>query len=1318
MPSLPSSRQGLAISGSGGSSQDVSESDMLDGNATNVGTTPNSLHRPTSLCPPSDKSDTESKNFRNRTNTKLKLLVRSHAMRESTSPPREPHGNGPPSPHSPQAADGEKKIVCSLSPNSTNAKLNNNESMFNSNLCTAQSPKQMRNTATSPTCRTPSRNGQSSPSQVHSPKSITSPINSNKLENHRSKFANANIVQKCNNCVKNNQNERPGLLQTPVSPTRSGQALQHSPKSTNLAPCGQNNHHKSEQRRPNTLNICNNQCSAQCGNTLSVSRPGSRHKLRHQNSSQGSYDSASPCLSRDSSTELYTDSTGIDLEQFIAETINRNQKDRTVLLKIEKDLIEFARDRQKVSHKFPSMSSYNRMLVHRVAAYFGMEHNVDQSGLSVIVTRTKNMRIPDTRFREHIRDGLILSEEPRRSILKRDSSSFEDSFNFKSPDRLSGDCCRRSKSFEEREEEYERARRRIFKDSSGESSEVTSWPWSSTESSDASARFRLLHPDHLVRQNRLMKGESFDGRDSFRGGVLRPSVSKSYSFGGYTKGMLSRGDSVTSTHSAGARLMKQDSGASMCSRLSPSRSSSGYKSQSQRSDATISPSPSPSPVTCSHTQVSSQDLVSPESGGGQTVMWAVTSLSSVPPGSIIINPQTNQPYTNPDGTIYRYDPDNPPKFFAMENENNVAPPANKQQQQQQQHHHQHHTELPSESPRTTNGNYRNDGRKQRSPQSRMNLTGTISGAQVTNTATSPSLPFTPPPPPPPVPPSSTLQNPPIPQHQPQPQLQPQLQPQSQQQQQTQPQLQQQSLVKTSTTLPMFSHTNQTAQQPYATYVPTSEPYNQGVYPPPMGQPAVMMAPHPTHQGQPSVQNSGGQGDVVFNQNHVYTNYAVPMHQGPIAQSGDMAELSGYFLGMNIYDQRGSGDNHPTPPHSTYPPPPPSANQSVQNVQSIQPNYWQPPPNQIQPQQTMYYVPPPGTAISVGQNPGDRQQQRFSTNYSFNAQTMTPPSQANSNYVSSYPVPYNSVPAVTSTPGDYTYQPPVQMVPTYYPPGQPPIQPPPVVYRVPTPPNTPTSSQIPGMPLMYVNSSSYAASTMVTGGTFGHQVTHNGTSPAPPSAYMTPTLVPNLVFRQNVPVVPNVRATTPGNSQRTSRSPTPAHELFGGGSGDRNAQSQPRYPLPMYQGVHIVQGDMRLMHPGVPSNPRLQYAPISSPPVVQGCPRPYRPPSSNASGAGTPTSFDSRNQKIRKQRSKVTSLPPSGARPNFYQAPSMSSLSSNVPKDIREGTEFKYKILHRTQCFFIRLEASSRALIHLYWYLSFFRFCTITCWKAIPTSIYF
>lgn len=68
MPSLPSSRQGLAINGSDPSHRNSSESDMIDGDANpNAGPSPasNSLHRASPTCPP-DKSDTENKNFRNR----------------------------------------------------------------------------------------------------------------------------------------------------------------------------------------------------------------------------------------------------------------------------------------------------------------------------------------------------------------------------------------------------------------------------------------------------------------------------------------------------------------------------------------------------------------------------------------------------------------------------------------------------------------------------------------------------------------------------------------------------------------------------------------------------------------------------------------------------------------------------------------------------------------------------------------------------------------------------------------------------------------------------------------------------------------------------------------------------------------------------------------------------------------------------------------------------------------------------------------------------------------------------------------------------
>lgn len=114
----------------------------------------------------------------------------------------------------------------------------------------------------------------------------------------------------------------------------------------------------------------------------------------------------------------YTDATGIDLHQFMVDTLNSNPRDRMTLLKLEQDMIDFITSNRCVSStcklkraslcrrawlhtvlllspfkKFPQMSSYHRMLVHRVAAYFGMEHNVDQTGKSVIINRTSSTRM-------------------------------------------------------------------------------------------------------------------------------------------------------------------------------------------------------------------------------------------------------------------------------------------------------------------------------------------------------------------------------------------------------------------------------------------------------------------------------------------------------------------------------------------------------------------------------------------------------------------------------------------------------------------------------------------------------------------------------------------------------------------------------------------------------------------------------------------------------------------------------------------------------------------------------------------------------------
>ncbi|XP_057614137.1 R3H domain-containing protein 2 isoform X15 [Chionomys nivalis] len=128
-------------------------------------------------------------------------------------------------------------------------------------------------------------------------------------------------------------------------------------------------------------------------------------------------------LSRDSSQE-YTDSTGIDLHEFLVNTLKKNPRDRMMLLKLEQEILEFISDNNNQFKKFPQMTSYHRMLLHRVAAYFGMDHNVDQTGKAVIINKTSNTRIPEQRFSEHIKDEKN-TEFQQRFILKRDDASVD-----------------------------------------------------------------------------------------------------------------------------------------------------------------------------------------------------------------------------------------------------------------------------------------------------------------------------------------------------------------------------------------------------------------------------------------------------------------------------------------------------------------------------------------------------------------------------------------------------------------------------------------------------------------------------------------------------------------------------------------------------------------------------------------------------------------------------------------------------------------------------------------------------------------------------
>ncbi|XP_076870241.1 R3H domain-containing protein 2 isoform X2 [Brachyhypopomus gauderio] len=247
-------------------------------------------------------------------------------------------------------------------------------------------------------------------------------------------------------------------------------------------------------------------------------------------------------LSRDSSQE-YTDSTGIDVHEFLVNTLKNNPRDRMMLLKLEQDILEFISDDNNQYKKFPQMTSYHRMLLHRVAAYFGMDHNVDQTGKAVIINKTSNTRIPEQRFSEHIKDERNMDFQ-KKFILKRDDASMDKDDN---QIRVPLQDGRRSKSIEEREEEYQRVRDRIFARESSQNGYINDNRGNKESSSRASSS-RQSSTDSDMKSLEPRPWSSTDSDSSNR--TLRPPVTKASSFSGIS--ILTRGDSLGGKSSQGS----------------------------------------------------------------------------------------------------------------------------------------------------------------------------------------------------------------------------------------------------------------------------------------------------------------------------------------------------------------------------------------------------------------------------------------------------------------------------------------------------------------------------------------------------------------------------------------------------------------------------------------------------------------------------------------------------------------------------------------------------------------------------------------------
>ncbi|KAM9647547.1 cAMP-regulated phosphoprotein 21 isoform 20-T20 [Morphnus guianensis] len=306
-----------------------------------------------------------------------------------------------------------------------------------------------------------------------------------------------------------------------------------------------------------------------------------KEKEKDKNKDKNSEKNKIRMLSKDCSQE-YTDSTGIDLHEFLINTLKNNPRDRMILLKMEQEIIDFISDNNNHYKKFPQMSSYQRMLVHRVAAYFGMDHNVDQTGKSVIINKTSNTRI------RLLEDSSICNDTHKKRQLFRGN---RDSMGKASGSRQS------STENELKWTDHQR-------------------PWSSTDS-DSSNR------------------------------NLKPAITKTASFGGIT--VLTRGDSSSSNRSTG-KLSKTGS------ESSSSAGSSGSLTRIHQPLQSASLVPG---VTAS----SSGSVSYPENGMSGQVAPSNTSYiilpleaAGIPPGSILLNPHTGQPFVNPDGTPAIYNP--------------------------------------------------------------------------------------------------------------------------------------------------------------------------------------------------------------------------------------------------------------------------------------------------------------------------------------------------------------------------------------------------------------------------------------------------------------------------------------------------------------------------------------------------------------------------------------------------------------------------------------------------------------------------------------
>ncbi|XP_074310804.1 uncharacterized protein LOC141646760 isoform X1 [Silene latifolia] len=155
------------------------------------------------------------------------------------------------------------------------------------------------------------------------------------------------------------------------------------------------------------------------------------------------------------------------VDQFLREAL-QNPRERLSVLRMEQDVVKFIRDPMRQQLEFQQLpTSYLRLAAHRVAQHYFLQSMVlldnslpDGSGSRIIVRKTTS----ECRFpRVRLADIPILLPQENSGAVKLAIKQRPDKYSPGSGSGLSGSQkANHSKTVEERKEEYNRARARIF----------------------------------------------------------------------------------------------------------------------------------------------------------------------------------------------------------------------------------------------------------------------------------------------------------------------------------------------------------------------------------------------------------------------------------------------------------------------------------------------------------------------------------------------------------------------------------------------------------------------------------------------------------------------------------------------------------------------------------------------------------------------------------------------------------------------------------------------------------------------------------------